>query len=1612
MPTPAPLTALSQLPARAVHNHFATRPRLVSVVFNALNSRLLERYPALKLDLTQVKLASPTVAGGFTLQLLLNVAIAHVYNPQLLDFAPRHGRSLFLTEKPPVPLSAEIDMQVIAQIIDEVRSTLYIDYQQAVADYWNALDSHGHSRWQWLGDFLQGQMVAAATAQAGLSDLQRDMLATVAAWPELDTRLPRSTPATYAYFIESTLLSAGKPLSLLTPDLLLVRDKHVLLCSLDGAYEGFTDIDAFSAAWGEKLKRQFQFDSLTWRRNEPYGNVFEQQAGLILNQQLEALASLSFAAQSEEALAARLDKLTDPALLLAKTPGAARAVLEKINTQLPDWLQRANADDRFAYHRHLQDMAQVLKKNRGRSFNEGIESIHGFSRDALRRQMQADHGDCDPDDVVLDFAVAAGYPGGAGIIQHVRLSLTELAVKNLAGKPKGTLTLSSKTADALPAWLTPDYLLGSTGLIQRVDIGSAYPQTLRDHLLTDSRDARNREQLFCRELKVRLPMQALEFKVRRQYGLTTTGYRYVKALMGEDPAHRWVEGQEIVLRPLGLCRKPHAAPDPVENFFIIEPRQANIGPHLLYRPLYPDCLYEYSSRQALLEAIATPGALHDSVLTWLTDKARPVYANGGIKEPHILQFLSGDDATRYDPPAPATLALDEGAAQWLQSQLNGQLLNHLFGSTARALVDLADRESVSNHESRWAILMEGAWLLFNTLLLPLLRGPAMLAGWLMILVSSLEQDLAGLDSTDATTRELALIDLLLNMAMVLLHATAPSNPRPAALDERAPDDLAARLDAWRRPASAPHPIEPVRVSQGSVALPGEPPLTGQTALDFSRSIASPKAAENLLAALLEVNVPWPERLPAAEASGPCKGLYRIGDHWHASLGGLLFQVAVVPGFGEVYLVHPQHPLRPGFKLTSDGQGHWRLDRGARLEGGMPRDRRTAWRLNHAERVQGLSAQLQALGEQFVQGDRDAAPIVIALNVASARLKQQKKTQRQIWVLLGKALPELREALSKRHQAEQQKTAMARAELDIAYANYRQAKEDFLPTVQRYQDKAEELLAIDKANPSYKRKTDITRGYLYQYWGTLYNFELHRFTDSFETERGESYAELNDRANAELQTGVTDAYQELLLLWKEQFEVFKQLHGLAEKMEGILREADPALRKSLLQDKTVPAVVPSVAIKQSLLIFLSELVLNHSHGSREPSEGPFVLTLSDPKRESIILSHAQLRDAGGYSTAEQMDVLKGVLELYEQLENAVNSLVEMGSGFIREDYRTPFLEHLSEARQSLETQLADLILVDEGFAPLQTPSAVTRGRRPGKVVFRTRTHQHLVGDLQPDEANSAGRFVRIQDPITQKVVATYHEHASEGFWEEVAPPSTPAPSSAPLIRSLEVIKDQAETVKARRGNIERTIRDQQKKLQDPTRRETVRPLEWAEMLTPQASQLEVLAEEVARDHGAQEQASALISAYRSEAQRLRERARQVCGEGFMQQRPRPANIAYLWRQGFVDINLVRSRVRLKTGDYLTEYAVRDKRLIKEGKAAEETVLWYAHFHYPKADTPALEPAYGHLKTRAERFFTRKELIEQARTSHRALVNLEKVVIKPPLDRELFLTLEPVPPKANP
>jgi len=1447
-------------------------------------------------------------------------------------------------------------------------------------------------------------MTAIAASQSSLNPTQRDMLRVVATWPVQAERLPQSSPATYVYLIENTFTHAGEQVSLLTPDLLLVRDKQVLLYSVAGDIQAFDGLDDFGVAWGARMQARFQFDSLTWRRNEPDGNVFEQQAGLILNQQLEDLATLKFQGQDERTLERRLEKLTDPALLFTQVPTAAAATLQKVNEQLPPWLAQASAVDRFAYHRHVQDMAQVLQRNQGRAFNEGIENIYGFSRAALRKQMQADHGDCDPDEVVLDFAVAAGYPGGAGIIEHVRMSLTELALKNLAGKPKGTLTLSSKNATPLPGWLNENYLLGSTGLIQRVDIGATYPQTIKDTLLSDTVDARRRESLFTRELKVKLPMQALEYKIRGQHGVTVTGYRYVKALMGEMPSDRIVDEQEIVLRPLALCRKPGAAPDEVNNAFIIEPRDTSVGPHLLYQPLYAEALHEYPTRQALLDALAAPGALQDTVLAWLSDKARPIYDHGGIKEPHIIRFLPGDEFSTPEKPAPATLAVDEGAGEWLQSQVNGQLLNHLFGSTARALVDLADRESVSNHESRWAVVMEGAWLLFNTLLLPLVQGPAMLAGWFMVLVSSLEQDLAGLDSNDPTTRELALIDLLLNTAMVLLHATAPSDRSPQPLSEPSAQEHALHLETWHRSAGLPPAQEAPIVRHGPVSLPGEPPATGHTALDFGHSIASPQAGAKLLKALLDVQVPWPNPLPSPLPHGVLKGLYWIDGKWHASIGGLLFQANVVPGFNEVYLVHPDHPQHPGFKLVSDGQGHWRLDRSARLEGGMPRESLSKWKSTRDERIRVLTQAFDALLIEMNSELISTTVLESILNTARAHLADQATLLRKDWLLLGTSakIPELHVQVQRRHAARQVDTAQARAQWETALDNFQQNGQTLIPVMQRIEAKADELMQADRTDSTRRQTRDKATRIIYSYWSSVYACLAQKMADTLVSDNGENSDELGERINRELPENITHAYDEYINTKTRQVAALNQMIEPAEQIETFLKRADPVLRPLLLEGNPSDQNISSVAIKQHALLVFTDLVFNRTHRPVRVMEFPFIRVLTDPQLASIVLAHTEMRTTSGYSTVEQIDVLKGALERYEQLENAVISLHDMNSGFVREAYRESYLKHLDEARSGLEAQLANLILVEEKIAPRPALDKTKRQKSATRRVIKTADKKSLVGDLRAHQPNEPGNYVDITDPLTGAIVASYHEHASEGVWKVVEPASAPTKTPTPAVRSLRRIRADAQAITHERPGIDARIRFQQRKLQEPSQRETVNPRDWEEMLSQHAEKFAALAKELERATG--EEAAALRKRYDDAANAASEQARQLCAEGYLLQRPKASRVDYLHTHGFVDINLVKKRIPLKAGDFLTEYVIRDKRKIKPGIKGEEANLWYAHFHYTSVDSPVSPPNYGHLKTPAERLFTRKELMERDKANNRVVIYLDDARIDAPLDQKLFLNLE--------
>ena len=504
------------------------------------------------------------------------------------------------------------------------------------------------------------------------------------------------------------------------------------------------------------------------------------------------------------------------------------------------------------------------------------------------------------------------------------------------GRPQGVLSLKHINGLALPVWLTPHYIISSNGLIERADIGRVYPERLQSLLLGATSDAQKREQLFADQISAYLPLQALELSLKKENGLTPRGARYVAALMQSNTVDRQVDGAPVVIRHLAMVRRSGAAPDVVNNMFIIEQADASVGPHLLYRPFYPQSLHEFPTRAALLEAIARPGELQTSVLVWLNSLARTIYDNGGFQEPHYVRFGLGSDFAPIEVPPPAALSDDGASDELFQYLHNGKLLHFLYMSNASALVSQAERDSVSNTESRWGVLLERTNQIFNLVLLPFLSVPTLLTVGLSVMLLAAIKDIPALSSEDPITRELGLVDLLLNLTMVLFPPSASVPARPALAEGVREQVVKSRVpvrSAERWPALAsPY------VSAGVVAFAGELPDVQSTPLDFSFASSQHRLTPSQRKMLSHFEVMKPAPMPQPilrnpSADVPRKGLYVINDNWHALVEEALYEVSV--GSEGVVIIDPTDRRHLGPYLKSSGNGRWSLDLRLRLSGGMP-----------------------------------------------------------------------------------------------------------------------------------------------------------------------------------------------------------------------------------------------------------------------------------------------------------------------------------------------------------------------------------------------------------------------------------------------------------------------------------------------------------------------------------------------------------------------------------------------------------------------------------------------------------------------------------------------------
>ena len=903
---------------------FDTRPSLHDVATRLLRDEFADEYPQLAIDpgVASVRRidASGTTAPNDSL--VLSDALLFCFaNQSAPDWAV--GRdALWADPDASVAAPQIIDVAQLSASIRRLSFGVLEAYAQAQADYWSAPGSTGVSRWQWLADSLKQKLVddAHTLASQNWDPASRDGLQTVSMFadkaqrefilgltPNIQDRLNLNVG-----ILHLKVTNEATTVSLPFPAIVICYRQagrlQVTTWRPSGEVHRASTIDDLVMAVCAEMAGQWIFDQVDWTFREAQGNIFHDLAQAILGRQVSDILALQGAATYDlPELEHYLTAATDVCALFQNgvPSGLNMAVL-------PNWLRAAPDAARLRFSRGLAELAREQFKSGGKAFNEDLPPIIEFASKALTRELRRDHPDetrLRPDDVivVIDKVVgaasaSAGQVIASGTVEPVGMTLAQFALNNLCSLPAGKVTVRHVLGMALPAWLTVAYL---KELVTRVDVGSAYPRLVQRYLIDDASEAARRRGLFADQLRVQLPLKALEQKFRGEGGLTNAGCDAVAAVMRQDSALRRIGAHPVVLRPLSFVRAPGRAADVVANIFVIGPQDTGRGPHVLYRPFSAIPLSEYATWPQLLHAIVHPGALQDEVLTWLADEARPIYANGGFHEPHIIRFGQGSDFAPLDRPAPA--ALGTGVC-------SGDPLAVLFEANARALVTLADRDSVSDAESRWAILKEGGWALLNTLL-PLVGGPVATAAWLAQLLVSVDRFATAPVSTNAQSRSVSLAELLLNISLLLLHQKVSAHGLAYRQFELPP---AARDVAGRQ------------AEVNEVTLERVEPV-----LDFSWSNPLNQLDSAQRSDLQAFRLTTITGAQTLAGEGDEAGVYHSQGRTLIKMGAEVYRVQ--RDDDGYYIVEPVRGDRRGPRVIRDGAG-WRLDLRLRLSGGGPKRR--------------------------------------------------------------------------------------------------------------------------------------------------------------------------------------------------------------------------------------------------------------------------------------------------------------------------------------------------------------------------------------------------------------------------------------------------------------------------------------------------------------------------------------------------------------------------------------------------------------------------------------------------------------------------------------------------
>ena len=1388
--------------------------------------------------------------------------------------------------------------------LEDLVLTLPEYFSQAQVDYWSQTGSMGAPRERWLALAMRAALLQNLPLQ-GLDDLQRACVLGL---------LQGGKQQPSVFVVEVHLLLDGQTVSLLLPDLLLQGEcdeaQAVVWCAPSSVVLAYDTFDAFALALRERLAERYRFDSMTWDRHELEGDSFAQQCTLLLERMLTSARRLRYMhVESVEALEQAYARVTDPAQWFIEGYRAGN----DSKPDVPPGLLAASAPNSFACQAALFDLALAQAQSDGTGALDDVLDLYSYASQRLRAEMLADHpvdANYFADDLQLTLTLARGIPGGAGAgpgggaVEHRSMSLTEFAIGTLASLDGATLTgVSHSQGQLIMDWLTLDYL---KALVARVDIGAHYPTYVADKL-DEPYTRQVRMARFAREWRCSLLFCALSARMGgtlSEAGLQAVG-DYCRGLLDTElPAS--------VLMPLAFKRAPDARePDQVTGMYVLKCTEPSTV--LLYRPLYGNAaLTEFASLSHMMKAIRQAGALQDSILTWLPASARPVYDNGGFLEPHLGRPII-DTSILPEPAQPASFS-----AQFWKADVD----TYLYNANRQLLIELADRNAVSNAESRWALLVKGAWLLFDVATL-LLRGPVATVAWLAQAMSGITRDVATWQHGSEFERSAAVVDLVLNAAMALLQARLPS-----AVEGTTPPG--GRVEYPELPlAGAFEAVAGDSPAQGKVGLPSG---LGEQVSTLLETRWRDMQGFNLLAperrsALLKLRSPVSVNGLEVIQSGPWQGLYQIAQRLYVTLAGDVYEVQ--PDNDRVRVVTTTGEMGPWLEPK---YGQWHIDAGLRLRGGMPKSRRTLLKEQNQRKIEALKAK------------------EIELSQRHNALAEPLNRHRDLLIAKDKRIQVL-EAIEQPDELNLQElelTRRLRKQINIKLAYELKAVIDNLV---EHDAVLGELYAFRHDDPTFTGALadlrNSSRQDLIDSVATFYN-ELAKFINNADIDTLAEQITVHPEGEAEIALYVAFR-QELVTVVKWEMDMVDASSLFDRLLEETLnddtfsfrdRETEARISKDReLKSQIEQRRLTAVDLKFRLLQDLGELTLDRLADVEERVLQDYFEYLSGSNLRSAGSAHGDLAGST-LGVADRIEVLKGVLEVYEEASTMADYLASVGGAAIKAEQLKAYQKVLGELKGAAEKEMAQWVREEQlqELRPMRVQVHAPRGGR--RHLARTQQGRSVLAE----EVEVDGvALVQQRDSRTQHVLKTFRQQ--DDAWVEDALEQAQEDPRSPL--DPHVSRKQARAFINQTDAVVGLARGYLKANE---------PLNLATIID---GHLEKLNEALAGHSPGDELFEGLTAA----VERLQTVRRDfLTALYYSTSSPNANGLRYLHEQKLITIQRVGTRKALAASDYLDIYEVR--RLPREGRAVGEG-LWEAHFHYPSSTTPASDFTKGHLKLWSQR-----------------------------------------------